>query len=113
MGDMVGRRLQRNSRGIELIPFSTPDEAVSALVDDPSVANLLIDNVTLRQSQGAGNRIVAVGPALEGNPYVIAMPLAAKKIQREIEFALNKLTKDGSIEQIEARWFGTSESFSP
>ena len=57
MGDMVGRRLQRSVRSIELVPYSTPGEAVSALMDDQSISTLLIDNITLRQSQGSGSQL--------------------------------------------------------
>ena len=56
MGDMVGRRLQRDGIDVALAPYAGPEEAVAALTDDPATDALLIDNVTLRQAQGGGRR---------------------------------------------------------
>ena len=88
MGDMVGRRLQREGVDVALAPYAGPEEAVAALTDDPATDALLIDNVTLRQAQGAGAAIAAVGPALESNPYVIVLPLTASDLQEQVEVAL-------------------------
>jgi polar amino acid transport system substrate-binding protein len=106
MGDMVGRRLQREDESIQLNPYATPDEAVAALVNDPAIHALLIDNVTLRQAQGSGAAIAAVGPALESNPYVIAMPLRAYTLHRQLEAALQRLQATGTLAELEDRWFG-------
>lgn len=106
MGDMVGRRIQREGIALELIPYSTPKEAVAGLLNDPAVDALLIDQVSLRQAQGQGATIVAVGPALESNPYVIAAPLRAYDLQEKIAATLARFTSDGTLADLEARWFG-------
>lgn len=102
---MVGRRLQRQEVDIELAQYPTPQEAVDALADK-RVDALLIDNVTLRQAQGDGATIHAVGPALESNPYVIAMPRRAGDLQPQVAEALSRLQEDGTMAEIEATWFG-------
>lgn len=110
MGDMVGRRLQREGIAVTLAPYATPEEAITALTDDAATDALLVDNVTLRQAQGAGAAIVAVGPALESNAYVIALPLTAPALQEKVEEALSQLRADGALDELESRWFGaTSE----
>jgi ABC-type amino acid transport substrate-binding protein len=106
MGDMVGRRLQREGVTLELHPYETPDEAVAALLNDPTVDALLIDQVSLRQAQGQGAEIMAVGPALESNPYVIAAPLRAFDLQERITETLERFASDGTLAELEARWFG-------
>ncbi len=106
MGDMVGRRLQRDGVDVALAPYAGPEEAVAALTDDPATDALLIDNVTLRQAQGAGAAIAAVGPALESNPYVIVLPLTASDLQEQVEVALASLRADGTLAELEDRWFG-------
>lgn len=106
MGDMVGRRLQRAGGALTLRPAATPDEAVAALVNDPSVDALLIDQVSLRQAQGAGAAIVAIGPALESNPYVIAMPMRAYDLHTQVADTLSRLRADGAFDALEERWFG-------
>ena len=106
MGDMVGRRLHREGADIVLKPYATAEEAVAALSNDPAIDALLVDNVTLRQAQGSGARIQAVGPTLESNAYVIVMPLAADTLQEQVEIALATLHEKGTLTKLEDRWFG-------
>lgn len=114
MGDMIGRRLQREGIALQLQLFSTPDEAVAALRYDPAIDALFIDQVSLRQAQGQepqegqslGATLVAVGPPLEGNPYVIAAPLRAFDLQDRIAATLEAFGRDGTLAELEARWFG-------
>lgn len=103
-GDMVGRRLQKEEATIELLPFSTPEEAVNALLDDPTVDALLIDNITLLTVQGQGAPIRPIGPALEANPYVIASPITAPILQREIATALQALEENGALQELTVQW---------
>ncbi|MCB0129852.1 MAG: amino acid ABC transporter substrate-binding protein [Caldilineaceae bacterium] len=105
MGDMVGRRLQREGIDLALRQFPTPQEAVDALTAGQA-DTLLIDNVTLRQAQGQGAPIVAVGPALDGNPYVIAMPLQAHDLHAAVDDAFAALQETGALAELEAIWFG-------
>src|SRR4029434_1912667 len=105
MGDMVGRRLQRETPTLHLAQFSTPDEAVQALAHDPAIDALLVDNVTLRQAQANGAPLRAIGPVLESNPYVIMMPQSARLLQEAVERALQTLRDRGTFEQLERTWF--------
>lgn len=104
MGDMVGRRLQRTEPSIQLTPFDTPAAAVAALVDG-QVAALLIDHVTLRIAQRQGAQVVTVGPLLESNPYVIAMPITAHDLQTAVEAQLTTLRSAGTLTALEEKWF--------
>ncbi len=111
MGDTLARRLQREQPTLQLAQLETPEAAIYALVNgeegsDNPVDALLIDNVTLRQSQGAGSALVAVGPALEANPYVIATPLRAHELQSQIAAALGQLQANGQLAALEEKWFG-------
>lgn len=106
MGDMVGRRIQREGVAMRLMPYATPAEAVAALLNDPAIDALLLDHVSLREAQGQGATIVAVGPPLESNPYVIAMPLRSYDLQERIAATLTQFATDGTLAELEARWFG-------
>lgn len=106
MGDMVGRRLQRGGIALELAPFETPAETAAAPAADPTLDAILIDQVSLREAQGQGAALVAVGPALESNPYVIASPKAATTLQEQIATTLAQFQNDGTLAELEARWFG-------
>lgn len=113
MGDMIGRRYQRllegkNQAEIELIAFSTPQEAVDALLQDPTLDAILIDNVTLHQLAN-GKPIVGLGPILESNPYVIASPFNAETLGAEVDIVLEEFLGDGQIEALIETWFSTEQ----
>lgn len=108
VSDGVGRRLQETAPTIELIPFATPEEAADALITDSAINALLIDNVSLRQRQGAGAPLIAIGPALEGNPYVIAMPREAQTLHTNVASALQLLDETGVRQALADEWFGVA-----
>ncbi len=105
-GDMVGRRIMRDGINAELAKYPTPQEAVDGLLMDDSIDALLIDNVTLRTAQGAGAALRAVGPALESDPYVVAMPLRAGDLQKNVAETMAILREEGTFDELEANWFG-------
>ncbi len=104
-GDAVARRLQRAGAAFERLTFQSPQEAIDALVSGDSDA-LLIDGVTLRLAQGEGKPIRPVGPALDSDPYVIAVPIDAPALQEALHEVLEKLQQDGQLDILNARWFG-------
>jgi len=104
IGDGAARKLQREDPTIQRITFPSPREAVSALLNREA-DGVLVDGVTLRQMQGEGSAIVAAGPALESNPYVIAFPLGAHSLQEEIDTALADFVTTGLLAELEDRWF--------
>ncbi|MCX6044147.1 MAG: transporter substrate-binding domain-containing protein, partial [Chloroflexi bacterium] len=61
--------------------------------------------VTLRQMQGKGLRIKAIGPVLESNPYVIAMPHKASILQAKVEQTLLNLQASANATKLENKWF--------
>jgi polar amino acid transport system substrate-binding protein len=107
-GDAEARQLQRQHPSIERLPYPTPDEALAALLNGKSDA-LIVDGVTLRLAQGNGAPITAVGPALESDPYVIAVAMPAFRLHEALEEALTRLRSKGVLEEIEQRWFFTEE----
>ena len=106
MGDMIGRRLQREGMTLALRAFETPDALVAALVDDQQVEAILVDNVSLRQAQAAGLPLRAVADPLESVPYVIVMPHQATDLQDKVAISLQLLKERGEMAALEARWFG-------
>lgn len=105
MGDMVGRRLQRATPGLQLKPFDTPTAAITALVDERTVDAILLDHVTLRIAQVQGALLITVGPVLESNPFVIAMPVRAHELQAAVAERLLVLQENGVVAELEATHF--------
>lgn len=106
VGDMIGRRLQRDGMEMTLNPFETPDELVAALLDTRQIEAILVDNVSLRQAQAAGLPLRAVDAPLESVPYVIVMPHRASELQTQVAGSLQLLQEHGVLASLEARWFG-------
>lgn len=114
-GDAVGRRLQRQAADavsaqqisappISLLPFETQEDALAALLaGDAETA--LIDGVTLRLAQGRGAPLRSVGPSLESNPYVIAAPINAQILSRQIAETLTQFEAEGVLDDLEKAWF--------
>ncbi|MCE7984219.1 MAG: hypothetical protein DYG89_23845 [Caldilinea sp. CFX5] len=105
MGDMVGRRLQKVAPTLQLQPFDTPTAAIAALVEERTVDAILIDHVTLRIAQVQGAPLITVGPVLESNPFVIAMPVNARELQAAVAERLLTLQKQGVIADLELTHF--------
>ena len=104
-GDAIARRLQRAGAGFERLPFQSSQEALDALVSGASDA-LLVDGVSLRLAQGEGKPIRAVGPALDGDPYVIAVSIKAPLLHSALYEALATLEEEERLDLLEDRWFG-------
>ncbi len=107
-GDAVGRRLRREEPSIQLILRPSPEEAVAALLAGDADA-LLIDGVTLGLAQAQGAAIQVMGPPLESDPYVIALPLDAPVLQERVRAALVSLRESRALARLEARWFASPE----
>ena len=108
MGDMVGRRLQKATPSLQLQPFDTPTATIDALLQAQTVEAILIDNVTLRIAQVQGAPLVTVGPVLESNPFVIAMPVAAYELHAAVAEALSQMRTNGELATLEERWFAST-----
>lgn len=109
MGDMIGRQLQHIEPTIVLEPLETAEETIRALQENSTIQGVLVDNVTLRQFQGTGatdsQTIIGIGSAIEGNPYVIAMPFRAARLQKEVNALLQMFQTTGRLSDLEKRWF--------
>ena len=103
-GDAEARKLQRSDPSIQRLTFPGASEALAALLTGEADA-ILVDGVTLRQMQGNGSAIRAVGDALESNPYVIALPIGAHVLQGQINSALAEFATTGFLKNLEERWF--------
>jgi ABC-type amino acid transport substrate-binding protein len=102
--DALARRLAAATPGMQVVAgYETPDEVLAALRRG-ELAAAIVDNVTaLGATQGRAElRIVA---ALSSEPYVLAMPVGAFQLQREVNQALAELQAEGFFAQLNARWF--------
>lgn len=102
--DAESRRLRQRIPELAVIALATPTEVLQAVMDGAADA-AVVDGVTARQfvSQQPAARIV--GPALVSAPYVIAMPVKARRLLAEVNQALDDLAAEGILAGLEAKWF--------
>ncbi|MEZ4868946.1 MAG: ABC transporter substrate-binding protein [Caldilineaceae bacterium] len=105
MGEMEGRKLQRDDTTIQIQRLDSPAAVIDALVTAQSVDAILIDHVTLRIAQVNGAKLVTIGPMVESNPYVIAMPRLAYELHDAVATALQTLQERGVLTKLETKWF--------
>ncbi len=110
MGDMLGRQMQRDGVDVTLVSLETPADLLDALASKQEVDAIFIDNVALRQAQGAGRQIVAVDEPLESVPYVIVMPRRAAELHRNLEASLKLLQANGHLANLENTWFSNQQT---
>lgn len=110
MGDMLGRQMQRDGVDVTLVSLETPADLLDALASKQEVDAILIDNVALRQAQGAGRQIVAVDEPLESVPYVIVMPRRAAELHRNLDVSLQSLQAEGHLADLESTWFSDQQT---
>lgn len=104
--DAQGRQLRTRLPGLELVSFQTPTEALQAVMDGHADA-ALVDGVTAHQfvAQSPGTTARLVEPPLVSAPYVIAMPVKARTLQRAVDEALQMMRADGTLQRLQDRWF--------
>ena len=113
-GDMVGRQWQRDGIDLTLVAYETPQDAVAALAqnltaspgENQAVDAILVDGVTLRQAQAAGDALAAAGAPVTGNPYVIVVPRRAPDLLQQVNAGLERLQTNGELNMLEQEWFG-------
>jgi len=110
MGDMLGRQMQRDGVDVTLVSLETPADLLDALASKQEVDAIFIDNVALRQAQGAGRQIVAVDEPLESVPYVIVMPRRAAELHQNLEASLKLLQANGQLANLENTWFSNQQT---
>ncbi|HRJ41508.1 MAG TPA: ABC transporter substrate-binding protein [Caldilineaceae bacterium] len=108
-GDAIARRLQREDPSLQRLTFPGGQEALQALLTGEA-DGLLIDGVSLRLFQGSGAALKAAGPALESNPYAIALPVTAHLLRQEIDAALTEFVTTGFLAELEDRWFSEEKT---
>ncbi len=102
--DAEARRLRQRVPDLTLVTLAAPAEVLQALMDGVADA-AVVDGVTARQFVGQQATARIVGPALVSAPYVIALPVKARRLLAEVNQALNDLAADGALAGLEEKWF--------
>lgn len=105
-GDVQARLLRRRFSDLVLLPGDTPQAALLAVAEGQADA-ALVDHVSALQFVAADTRLAIRPPVIVSDPYVMALPRRAPVLQEQVAEALQALRADGTLDALNARWFGT------
>ncbi|MDQ5854260.1 MAG: transporter substrate-binding domain-containing protein, partial [Chloroflexota bacterium] len=107
-GDTILRNLVRDDPAIGArSEFETPAELLDALRAGRIEAAILdsISALSLTET----DRRFAIVASLTFEPYVLAMPVAAYRLQAEVDRVMEHLRTEGFVERLNTRWFGGAD----
>lgn len=113
-GEVQARRLQKQVPDLTVTSHDTAQEALAALAERAGGA-AIVDAVSarlfIRQDSRCGELhgselycLRVVGEPLYEEPYVIAVHIEARSLQRAIDQALNDLRESGELDALLDRW---------
>jgi len=104
-GDVQGRALRRRLGDLTVLPKQDGREALQAVVAGEADA-ALVDAVSLLVMRSQGHGLRAMGDPVVAVPYVIVLPVRAPLLLDAVNQALAALTVDGTVAELQQRWFG-------
>lgn len=99
-----GRRLAGPSGSVVVLTYSEPALALAAVARGEADA-AIADPVSLAAYRKAAGKVVAVGPRLTSEPYVIATRRQDRSLSREVERLVEMLRARGELDRLAAKWF--------
>ena len=107
-GDTILRNLARDDPAIEArSEFETPAELLDALRAG-RIEAAIVDSISAL-SLTERDRRFAIVASLTFEPYVLAMPVAAYRLQAEVDRVMEQLRSKRFVERLNTRWFGGAD----
>ncbi len=103
-GDVLARRLQKKTKGLELENYMAPQDVLRALKED-EVKAAIVDAVSAYQFIATEGGVQVVGDPLTDELYVIAVQLDSPLLLKAINEALVEMREDGTLERLQEKWF--------
>ncbi len=105
-GDAQARAIQTRLEGaVMLVLRESADAALAAVVSGEADA-AITDAVSLALFRRGGGDLVAVGPPLTSDPYVVVVPADARTLLDDLNKALAAMAADGTLAALRERWLG-------
>lgn len=104
-GDVQARLVRRRFPDLILLPGDTPQAALLAVAEGRADA-ALVDHISALQFMAADTRVAISPEVVVSDPYVIVLPRKAPVLQDKVAEALQALRADGTLDALNARWFG-------
>ncbi len=104
-GDSQARALQKGRPGMTVVARESPDDALAAVGQGGADA-AIVDAISLDLFDRDGGHLLAVGPPLVSDPYVVVLPHDADALRKAVDDALAALKADGTLARIRQKWLG-------
>ena len=102
-GDTLARRLHHDQPTLRIRTYETAAATLMAL-GNAQLDAVITDAVsTLAATEAQPD--LEIASALSFEPYVLAMPVEAYRLEAAVDQALAAMRADGTIERLNARWF--------
>jgi len=101
-GDSRARWLARRTVGLRVLTYDTPAEAMQAV--EAGLADAALTDTAMARQYVAAHPELRVGPRQTSSPYVLAVRADAPELLRRLNWALEQIRSDGTLERIIARW---------
>ena len=86
--------------------FSDQSEAVRS----GKIAGFLVDEPMARDIMNNTDGLTVLKPPLTSDGYAFAFSKKQPQLHRRVNHALKEMIEDGTLKEIDARWFGTNDS---
>ena len=106
-GDALARQWARRAAGISVLPKPTAAEALAA-VEAGMAGAALVDAISAYDYLPGHSGLKLAGPALEPEPFVVAVSAKSPTLLREVNQALAGMEADGSLAALRVKWFGAA-----
>jgi len=102
-GDVKGRELQRQLKGLALALYATPDEVLRAVQQGEADA-ALVDAVSAYQATSYYPSLRIVQEKITDEPYVIVVPLNSPQLLEAINEILSGFHADSTLIRLREKW---------
>ncbi|MCQ2738660.1 MAG: ABC transporter permease subunit [bacterium] len=104
--DEIAKKYIKNP---ELIYYNTIPDIFIAL-NQNKIAAALFDEPLVRDAQAQGQPIGKIMPYLEKSNYAMVFAKNNQKLKNEFDGVIKELYNDGTIKEVDDKWFGKDES---
>jgi polar amino acid transport system substrate-binding protein len=104
-GHVLATEWERKLPDLTILPFNTPDEAITAVLDQTTDA-VLIDHISGRLFLKENSGIKRIHEPVTVDPYAIVVREEDEQLLEQINSSLERTQSSGKLAEIEEKWLG-------
>ena len=104
-GHVVATEWERKLPELTILPYNTPDEAITAVITQTADA-ALIDHISGRLFLKENPGLIRLDPPVTVEPYAVVVRAQDADLLKQIDNSLEHLQETGKLDQIIQKWLG-------